>query len=191
MTDHSELPPPSDERDTDPPDPAEEIEERGALATMLPEQREPAQQEPAHESRLSEAVRADSVNQLLKIYADHQQREEDLLSEHGKLAQINEDRANRIKRETVRELAEIVDKVAGAPIRDLKRMFAELANTVGQHSEQIRVLRESQVEQGEQGEDLKRALAVVESQLRDVMVHVDELRQKIDKRARSSPGSNF
>jgi len=191
MTDHSELPPPSDERDTDPPDPAEEIEERRALATMLPEQREPAQQEPAHESRLSEAVRADSVNQLLKIYADHQQREEDLLSEHGKLAQINEDRANRIKRETVRELAEIVDKVAGAPIRDLKRMFAELANTVGQHSEQIRVLRESQVEQGEQGEDLKRALAVVESQLRDVMVHVDELRQKIDKRARSSPGSNF
>jgi len=186
MDDHTELPPPSDERDTDPPDPSEEIEERRALATMLPEQREPA-----HESRLSEATRADSVNQLLRMYSDQKQRDADLLDPEGKLAQINEERAERIKRETVRELAEIVDKVAGAPIRDLKRMFAEMADTVGQHSEQIRVLRESQVGQGEQGEDLKRALAVVESQLRDVMVHVDELRQKIDKRARSSPGSNF
>ncbi len=179
MTDANESPPPSDERDTDPPDPSEELEERQALATMLPEQRDLA-----HESRLSEATRADSVNQLLRMYSEQKQRDADLLDPTGRLAQINEERAERIKRETIRELSDVVDKVAGVPIRDLKRTISEIVHIVGKHTEEIRVLRDSQIELDE---DLRRALAVVECQLKDVMAHFHELKKKIEDRPASSP----
>ncbi len=117
------APPPTDtepsarDRDTEPPGP----DEVRSLATMLPGILPRA---------LSEPVRDQSIDQLLRMYEAARQREHDLLDSSGKLAQLHEERAKRIKGETVAELSDVVDRIAGRPIRALAERIDSLANDV-------------------------------------------------------------
>jgi hypothetical protein len=105
-------------RDTEPPDAVEDAKATRALQTLLPQR------------QLSEPVKEMAIDQLLRMYEDARKREHDLLDADGKLARLADERAQRIKQETVDELAAVVDRLAGQPVQELSQTVARLAEAM-------------------------------------------------------------
>lgn len=65
-----------------------------------------------------------AVDQLITLYQDAKRRDHDYLDPDGRFARQSEERAQRVKRETIRELSQVVDDVAGRPLRELLERVA-------------------------------------------------------------------
>lgn len=119
----------------------------------------PAIPRAARVPQLSDRMRDQSIDQLLRMYQAAQDRESDLLDADGKLARLNDERADRIKTETIRELSIVVDQIAGAPVRELSRKISDLAGVVGK---------------------VKGEVEQLEQQVKDMRAELTQLRGRVD-----------
>lgn len=126
--------------------------------------------------QLSEPIAEASIDLLLRMYQAAQDRETDLLDADGKLARINDKRADRIKAETVSEtvleLSKVVDALAGKPVRELTRKVGELAAVVGKIQTEIEGVKG---DVSEMRAELDALRLRVESQQRDLDATIERL----------------
>lgn len=136
--------------------------------------------------RLTEEIRDASIDQLLRMYHDARKREHDLLDADGIIAKRADERADRTRRETVKELSSVVDRIAGEPVRDLARKLAGIADEVQRIGKDVQLTARDTRRNAEEIEAMREELSTVREQLAAVTKHVDRLQAQID-RQQSAP----
>lgn len=173
--------PTSRERDTLPPEPLSE-----AAAMQGADAEEKALRE--------DMIRRWGINELLKVHAQVGNYQRELLDADGSFARRADERAERIKRETVVELGTIVDRVAGEPVRDLARRLGKLADGLVKIGETVELTRHETERNAREIEklqtsysDLKIELSSLRDQLFQSMARVDQLEERLDKQHSTEP----
>jgi DNA repair exonuclease SbcCD ATPase subunit len=91
--------------------------------------------------RLSEHVRDQSIDELLRLHSVVQEHIRDLLDPDGRLAKRQDDRLERLRRDIVLELGGALESLAGQPLKRLEARLAKLAELLTSVRHEVELVR--------------------------------------------------